>query len=364
MRLWPAAVLLLALSVNPALAQGYVRCLEEQLAHLGKDTGVIDDQIGAATLRAATEIAPNDLPPLTARTAFVWCQALGRSDPDLRAYWPALADDPVRMPPNLVGTVLQTVTIRAVDQSRQFFHDRYDHDLVGGFAFIAGTTAAQVETAAMALRLERGGDASRMFSAEPMPCGSSDVLRAIAFRDMALFCAAAPPAYDDAWVSKNQRHWSRVLVHEYAHGLQNELAGVHAGPRLPSGEHTLGPKWLVEGSAEVFEEEFYATITRFSERSIGKHTRIMRSIDTPLNALRDKVSSTPDYDVSQYAADLLGQRFGRAALLDYFAALRNATSWDDAFKVTFGMSIDEYEARFEDLRDSLVAAHAFGKGQE
>lgn len=360
MNRWLAAVLLLLASLVsfPLHAQGYVSCVQAQLGQGGDASA-----LGPATLQAAANLDPDDLPPLTERTAYDWCRALGESDPDLRALWPGLSADTTWVPPDRVGAGLETVARQALADARAYVRGQYGLEIVGSYTFLTGTESDELEAAAKAHRQAQGRRASGLFRTSPMPCGTDHAPRAIAFRDMALFCGA-DVRHDSDWVAANQTWWTRTFVHEYVHGLQNELAGTLHRGRLPSGERALGPKWLVEGAAEVIEEEFYATQTRFKERSIGRHKRKTALIDTSLGDLHDHVRSTADYDVSQFAADLLGARYGRAALFDYFEALRGANSWAQAFDETFDMPLETFEAEFETLRRDLVAAYTFANRAE
>ncbi|MEP4247051.1 hypothetical protein [Tateyamaria sp.] len=363
MRGWLAAVTLAAILPHQASAQGYVDCIQAQLNALGHDVGQIDGQLSAEGLVASQSVQGDDLPPLTQRTAFEWCRGLSEKDVSLRAYWPALDPDIVVVPKALIGTAAEDLSRRAHADARSFFLGQYGLELVGGFAFIVGDQAATVQDAAIDLRTKRNGSTRLGFEKNPMPCGTDGGLRAIAFRDMALFCWGADGEYDAAWADEHRYFYTRSFVHEYAHGLQNELSGVDARPILPSGERTLGPKWLVEGAAETVEEEYYAAVTRFSERSLGRQRKIILGNDTPLSALRDKVTIGSDYDVSQFAVFLLGERFGRAALFEYFSNLRYADSWDEAFRATFDMSLDAFEEEYQTMRSNLVPAYRFGKGE-
>lgn len=359
MRLWPAAGMLLALLAGPACAQDYVPCVTAQLAHLGHSVDADPTVIGPRTAEAAAAITRDDLPELTPHSAAIWCKELGLSDASLAAFWPSRRADLIVVPPTLSGGGLETIMRHGVAESRAYFATLYGQHLVGSFSFIAGPSAQDLHDAAKSLR----APTAVLDALRTTPCGSETNPRAVAFRDFAVFCAAPSAVYDAAWVEQNQTWWTRIIAHEFVHGLQGELAGVHTRPVLPSGERTLGPKWLVEGAAEVFEEEFFASRTRFTERSVGTHRRVVKQDAVPLASLRARVRSTAEYDVGQYAADLLGSRFGRAALFEYFAALRTADSWTFAFEATFGMPLAEFEAMFETMRDDLVAAYRFAEGE-
>lgn len=363
MRGWLAALLLAAILPGAALAQGYVTCVQAQLAALGYGVGAGDGVLGPATLKASRAVQGDDLPALSERTAYDWCLLLSERDVTLRAHWPSVRNDVFVLPPALAGTPAETLSRNAHADARGFFLQNYGLELVGDFAFVVGDTAQSVESRAIKVRRQRGGTDTLGFATNPMPCGVDGGLRAIAFRDMALFCWGPDGAYDAAWLERHQVRYARSFVHEYAHGLQNELAGVHGRARLPGGGYVVGPSWLVEGAAETLEEEYYARVTRFKERSLGRQRKIILGNDTPLTALRRRVTLGSDYDVAQYAAFLLGERFGRAAFFDYFENVRSADSWDDAFRTTFNMSLDAYEREFQTLRTDLVAAYRFAKGE-
>lgn len=363
MRGWLVVAVVAAMLPLPVLAHGYVGCVQAQLTALGQDVGAIDGNLDPDTLRASRRVGRGDLPELSARTAYDWCVGLSEQDVSLRAHWPSVSTDVLVIPPAFAGTAAETLSRKAHSDARAFFLAQYGLELVGDFAFLVGDRRGVLEAAAIDLRARRGGANKLGFATQPMPCGVQDQVRAVAFRDMALFCWG-PAAYDAAWAARLGPFYTRSFVHEYAHGLQSELAGVEARQRLPSGEYALGPKWLVEGAAETLEEEYYARVKpRFSERSLGRQRKIILGVDTPLSDLHDRVTIGSDYDVSQFAAFLLGERFGRDALFAYFDALRGADSWDGAFNATFGMSLAEYEQQFQTMRTDLVAAYRFATGE-
>ena len=363
MRIWLAGAILAAILPQFALAQGYVGCVQSQLDALGHDVGPVDGRLGPRSLRASSAAQADDLPPLTKLTAYDWCRGLSERDIALRAHWPSLKRDVLVIPPDMLGTAAEDLSRTAHEDARAFFLARYGLELVGSFGFLVGDQSETLENAALAFRNAKNEPNNFRFDADPMPCSTNTIPRAIAFRDMALFCWMPVDAYDAEWAARNKDLYTRSFVHEYAHGLQNELSGANARARMPSGEPVLGPKWLVEGAAETVEEEHYALVTRYSERSLGRQRKIILGIDTPLSSLRNRVSIGSDYDVSQFAAFLLGERFGRDALFDYFDALRRADSWDAAFRATFDMPLAAFEDEFQTLRTDLVAAYKFGKGE-
>ncbi|MEL6884447.1 MAG: hypothetical protein AAFP87_08060 [Pseudomonadota bacterium] len=353
-----------SLAAPMATATPLLTCVQNQLAELGHDPGPADGQPGPATAAAAAlhQDGGETLPPLRTDTAQIWCRALGMTAPALQAHWPARQDDLIWVPDDLRNGPGFAILENARDAARAFYLERYGHQIAGDFAILGGDDPRALEQAALARRKTTGRSTRDMFRT-PMQCGSQRAPRARAYRDMAMLCWAAPPAYDAGWRAANQVWWARIVVHEYLHGIQNELLGGDFRRRLPSGQRALGPMWLVEGAAEVFEEEYFALHSRFNEYSIGTHTRRARESIKRLADMHQRVVGR-DYDVAQFAAHLLGERFGRKALIDYFGALQTSDSWDAAFRKTFGMSLDAFEQEFETMRSNLVLSYTFAKGLE
>lgn len=362
MRVWLAA-LTLAIFPFDVVAQGYVRCVQSQLTYIGFNPGPVDNILGAATRRAALSAQMVDLPSLTKKTAFDWCRHLGLSNRALQQFWPSEADDVLWLPDELRETAAEQLMRMAQVEALRLFSDTYGQRLVGGFAIFAGDEPGSLERASEAFRRGKSETWDGLYRNEPMPCGLDGGVRAIAFRDMLLMCWEKPVQYNSSWLKRHRDWFTRVFIHEYMHALQNELVGVDAQFWLPSGEWALGPTWLVEGSAEVIEGEWWAGETGLSEISLGKHARRARASNTSLSELHDSVTAQADYDLSEYAAFLLGERFGRDAYFMYFESVRTEGSYTAAFEQTYGMSLAAFEASFEEMRESVVLAHSFAKGE-
>ncbi len=151
-----------------------------------------------------------------------------------------------------------------------------------------------------------------------------------------------------------------VLAHEYIHQLQYDLAQDRPAQRL--GDYwLLGPAWLVEGTAEVFEEHYRTGgaavdgAALFNMQSSARRSRLTLDQMRATGALADGQA----YGVARFAAFLLSGRYGPDALLDYFAALGRTKDQDAAFLAAFGTTMVAFESDFEAVRRDFGAAKAY-----
>ena len=283
------------------------------------------------------------------------------TDPDtLYVPSPSQGASAVWTPPHLQGGAAAEIMERAHTAARDYFRNAVGVELEAPYHILGGDDAAIIAAETM----RRQPMTRAYLSRHDLPCGTPDNPRAAALGNMAVLCWASPAVYDATWRTARQTRWSAHVVHEYTHLLQFESSGAGTRDRLPSSERTLGPRWLVEGTAEVFEEAFYATQPGYRARPIGARTRRVRGHSVNLRDLHDTVSDKPAYDLAQFAAHLLIERYGSRTVFEYFRALPQAESWSDAFEATFGLSLAEYELEFAKMRENLVLSYRFAAGEE
>ena len=136
-------------------------------------------------------------------------------------------------------------------------------------------------------------------------------------------------------------------------------------PEVPDGHDPRGPFWLVLGTNDY---TYYAyrvlagadTLERVRNEQISLASRTA----TPLPSLQtladaEEASHWDFRALGFLAAERLVERAGEPALFEYYAALRDAADWREAFETAFGLSADAFYADFEAYR-ARVAPPADG----
>ena len=147
---------------------------------------------------------------------------------------------------------------------------------------------------------------------------------------------------------------THVAAHELIHIYQNILAA-HRGFDLDHSKVRVhGPAWLQEGGAEF---QTHRALTKgavyFYDERRRRSSETASAVDTPLSDLETykAVRATPgSYQLGEMAVELLADRAGEEAVIAYWPLLGPETSWQEAFATTFGMTIDEFYAVFEEHR--------------
>ena len=139
-----------------------------------------------------------------------------------------------------------------------------------------------------------------------------------------------------------------LLLHEYFHALQFQ-SQIVAG---------ILPIWLTEGSAKWIETDLMID----DGWTIPPSQRIddirRRAPFGPSLESVELANGYWHYSFGQVAADLLVQRIGEEALLDYYRAhapsrtgpggmWQSHSAWQDFFERTFGVSVEDFYAEFE-----------------
>lgn len=138
-----------------------------------------------------------------------------------------------------------------------------------------------------------------------------------------------------------------VFVHELVHHyLQEATAPSALTPDYGPGYSGHGPWWLVEGSA-VYGEVLYEVsrgIASYDERlewrlNDAQHsTRMLAELETHANFNENTAAG---YGLGFLAVERLVEFSSEDALLRYNELLLHYDTWQDAFKVAFGMAVDE-----------------------
>ena len=139
------------------------------------------------------------------------------------------------------------------------------------------------------------------------------------------------------------------FAHEYFHVLQFALAG---------GRHN-GPNWMIEGPAVYAEALYFESFGQERDDDRGfdraRWFAAAGSVHVPsLEHSQEAYAPTVDYDLGYLVAEWLVSHAGRDALIDYYRRLASSSNWEDAFEGAFGISVDDFYARFKAHRADVA----------
>lgn len=136
-----------------------------------------------------------------------------------------------------------------------------------------------------------------------------------------------------------------ILDHEYFHLLQIHLAGF--GENLDGFTRATGPIWLLEGMADYAEAVYRGEVgPRTYQELRDQNAFAVASWAGTLEATGDQIF-VEGYVLGFLAVELLVQRAGEEALLDYYRSISTGLRWREAFAGVFGISVDKFYEEFE-----------------
>lgn len=367
--LWRGLAFAFCMMAAPIFASERIACVQSQLASLGYDIGVIDGQIQPQT-RTATRAAFRDIGehtklilPFDDRRAGQWCRQLGLSNVDLQAAWPS--QNAVHIYTDQFENALkQAMLSKAEATARQFFKDQFGISLAGSFALIGTENPEHVNPLLNTALAERGVRPRKSPLDFEKICQGRKI-GAAANREFITMCWQKPGAYNSAWANQISPRLTAILVHEFMHQTQYELAIDIPARRLSNNKDwLLGPSWMIEGSAEVVEEIFQNADAQTSDGNtlftMQKPARRARVLLSDLNK-SGAVNDSADYGTARFAAYILAQKHGVQSLFDYFRALGDTEDRDAAFRQVFGQSLGSFEVEFETVRRDFGTARNYIK---
>lgn len=139
----------------------------------------------------------------------------------------------------------------------------------------------------------------------------------------------------------------RLAAHEYFHTLQMSLVGPDVARSFYSGPITeasvLGPNWLLEGSAD------YLSWMTLEWLALGELDTRIANLPSGLASPRDLEPYASFYGTGQSAYDaslaavyrLVGDR-GSLSLINYYRFIGNGATWQNAFRLAFGIGVDAF----------------------
>lgn len=140
------------------------------------------------------------------------------------------------------------------------------------------------------------------------------------------------------------------MAHEYFHSLQKFIA------KRSNGEE-IAPIWYLEGGAEYESYRVIESLSLANKDQVDKEkTQLSRGLLMPLSSMETKKGALANderavYALGYMATEFLALNFGEGTVARKFWETRSTVAtWQEAFKATFGISIEEFYQRFEQYR--------------
>lgn len=328
-----AVVLAAAVLSAPVQAWDAVACVQAQLNALGYDAGVPDGRPGPASRAALAryEAASGSVTalPFDRHSAIVHCRRIGLRQPQARALWPS-ASGPftVHADASVAGAFRAGVTT-GLDKALADLDRTMGISLAAPFVVYVGQDAAQILRLAKATLPAQITEA-RLARALRSHCGQR-FPRGVSMPGVIAICGA--PA--EGSVRGPLARMAQTLVrHEMFHEVQYQLAGDRPPLDDAAWLRAYGPKWLIEGSAMVFE---------------AGPLKVGGAVGAPLAGLERHDDGVEAglvlYALGQAAASALMERGGGpAALAEFYDLLGRGLAWPAAFERAFGITPADYYA--------------------
>lgn len=157
----------------------------------------------------------------------------------------------------------------------------------------------------------------------------------------------------DSWKRSQALRYS-VVVHEYVHVVQNYSSSRASASPLAVG---FGPIWLIEGGADYLASWVVAS-EKIDDMTSMRASRLnaVKRIRLPLRTIETRGGAHDAGGGSEYTLGWLGTEFlaknygGEQNVLKFYRSTATSPRWTDAFKDTFGVTIDEFYDKFEEYR--------------
>ena len=150
------------------------------------------------------------------------------------------------------------------------------------------------------------------------------------------------------------------VTHGAAHGLFHmyqfflpEERGYRLSHDVITDDHP-GPAWFQEGQAE------FSNLRAMSNGALYPYdswrngfARTAGSVEKPLSDLetyRAVLATRGSYELGAMAVELLASESGEKAAISFWTLLSREIRWKEAFRIAFGMTIDEFYRIFEEHR--------------
>lgn len=325
-------------------------CVQAGLNTLGYDAGPADGQMGKRTLGAALEFASTQdgapYPDLSDQTAAAWCGQLTAAIADGSARGPADHLARFRFGPDVDVATARDVREGLTDIADYFTAAFGDALQTPGTIYVSAD--AKWLTDAYVAHIKAGEGIRRGKMEHFSGCHGGEAGYGF------MFMCSKSDVFDGDWFGSGRlAQRTFAMAHEYFHMLQYERAvGSLAG--CCSGINTLktvGPQWLVEGSAEYVAFRLLGDSKRMNfKREIAWHTQKAAEVTSSLEAMQTQEGFYAEPKASSagmIAAHLLAESAGLAALGQFYTELGARKDWVAAFEAAFGMTPEAFSERYE-----------------
>jgi hypothetical protein len=145
-----------------------------------------------------------------------------------------------------------------------------------------------------------------------------------------------------------------MLAHEAFHLIQYELVGAKSRSCCNQERVSIvGPTWLTEGSAEyamyrhqsdVHGQNLRGMLNR-SQTTVQQYQGSLATLEVG----NEFYSIRNSYSIGAFATHMLVEIAGPSSVPQFYLALRRSSDWKRAFESAFGLSVDEFYLRFNEI---------------
>ena len=176
-------------------------------------------------------------------------------------------------------------------------------------------------------------------------CNSRETVYGIYTGDVIALCIFDSENFDP---EISRKFISITLAHELFHAAQFSLLGINSLDEVKSSIDTLGPAWLLEGSAFYFGEFHGCPSCDGLEPNnvINGLSRISEGFSQSYEELELFDDSPPHSEALYYkgflASLVLARDHGDKALIEFYERLGSGEKWESAFYSSFGIEVDDF----------------------
>ncbi len=148
--------------------------------------------------------------------------------------------------------------------------------------------------------------------------------------------------------AKRQGDIENAIVHELFHVFQYEQVGSKSKRCCAQDRvSVVGPTWLMEGSADYFQNSMDRGALRRLLSHGKKSKRQLGNLGLKGMETRNGINSVNDgYAIGAYATSLLIKQSGEASIAEFYRNLGRGQNWTTAFNKSFGVSVPEFYQNF------------------